>query len=251
MSQINQPNGEDRSFLERLSQRTGRRDFLKWTGAGALGVVAVACEQDPTRVVSELQVDTVTRTDTVAPPAPTFQAVTLDFGSVAGVLNYAYALEQLEAAFYTMVASHANFSTTFGNAMERGVLEDLRDHEIAHRELFKAALGANAIPGLTPNFSGVNFNSRLSVLQTAQALEDLGVAAYNGAARFIDDAGLLTLAGKIVSVEARHAAAIRDILDPLSFAPNAFDPALPPSEVLGVAAPFIRNSVTLRNVPTT
>ncbi len=250
MSQIIRPDGEERSFLDRLSQRTGRREFIKWTGAGALGVVAVsACEQDPTRVVSELQVDTVTRTDTVAPPPPTFPSATLDFSNDFGVLNYAYALEQLEAAFYTMVAASANYMATFPNADERAVLEDLRDHEIAHREFYKAALGTNAIGALTPNFSGVNFNSRRSVLQTAQQFEDLGVAAYNGAARYLRDANFLTIAGKIVSVEARHAAAIRDILDPLSFAPNAFDPALPPSEVLGVAAPFIRNTVTLSNVP--
>lgn len=251
MSQIIRPDGEERSFLDRLSERTGRREFIKWTGAGALGAIAVsACEQDPTRVVSELQVDTVTRTDTVAPPPQTFPSVTLNFANDFGVLNYAYALEQLEAAFYTMVTAAAGFSTTF-SAEERTVLEDLRDHEIAHREFFKAALGSNAIGALTPNFGAVNFASRRSVLQTAQQFEDLGVAAYNGAGRYLRDANYLTIAGKIVSVEARHAAAIRDILDPLSFAPNAFDPALPPSEVLGVAAPFIRNSVTLSNVPAT
>ena len=250
MPQITRPNGEEPSFLERLSQRSGRRDFIKWTGAGALGVVAVsACEQDPTRVVSELQVDTVMRTDTVPEPDPTFPSATLDFSNDFGVLNYAYALEQLEAAFYTMVTTSAGYMTTFSDAEERRVLEDLRDHEIAHREFFKAALGDNAIGALTPNFSAVNFGSRRSVLQTAQQFEDLGVAAYNGAGRYLDDAAFLTIAGKIVSVEARHAAAIRDILDPLSFAPNAFDPALPPSEVLGVAAPFIRNSVNLTNVP--
>ena len=97
----------------------------------------------------------------------------------------------------------------------------------------------------------MNFNSRRSVLQTAQTFEDLGVAAYNGAARFLTSADFLLIAGKIVSVEARHAAALRDILDPLSFAPNAFDPALPPAEVLGVAAPFVRNAINLTNVPAT
>ena len=246
MSQNHVPNGGEPSLVDRLSQRAGRRDFLKWTGAGALAVVAVGCEQDPTRVVTEQRADTIR----IQPPAPpTFAAVTLNFSNDFGVLNYAYALEQLEAAFYTEVTASAGFGTLF-SAAERTVLEDLRDHEIAHREFFKAALGTNAIGGLTPNFTGVNFGSRLSVLQTAQALEDLGVAAYNGAGRYLRDANFLLIAGKIVSVEARHAAAIRDILDPLSFAPNAFDPALPPAEVLGVAAPFVRNAITLTNVPT-
>jgi len=37
------------------------------------------------------------------------------------------------------------------------------------------------------------------------------VAAYNGAGRFLQSNVYLVLAGKIVSVEARHAALIRDI----------------------------------------
>jgi hypothetical protein len=45
--------------------------------------------------------------------------------------------------------------------------------------------------------------------------EDLGVAAYNGAGKYLTSADYLTVAGKIVSVEARHAAAIRDMRDAL------------------------------------
>lgn len=243
MSQIIRPEG-GRQPLDRMQHPTGRRSFLRYTGMGVLVAAAAACDDNPTRIVTELQ----TVTDTVPPEPPTFATVTLDFSNDFGVLNYAYALEQLEAAFYTQVTQSAGFGTTF-TADEQAVLEDLRDHEIAHREFFEAALGDNAIPTLTPNFSSVNFNSRLSVLQTAQTLEDLGVAAYNGAGRFLSSADFLTIAGKIVSVEARHAAAIRDILNPLSFAPSAFDPALAPSEVLGAADPFIENTINLTNVP--
>ena len=119
MSQNLEPNGAERSFFERLSERTGRRDFLRWTGAGALGVVAVACEQDPTRIVTEQRADTIR----IQPPAPpTFAAVTLNFSNDFGVLNYAFALEQLEAAFYTEVAAQTNFATVFPSAEERTVL---------------------------------------------------------------------------------------------------------------------------------
>jgi hypothetical protein len=38
------------------------------------------------------------------------------------------------------------------------------------------------------------------------------VQAYNGAGRFINDRNNLLLAGKIVSVEARHAGLIRDLI---------------------------------------
>ena len=195
----------------------------------------------------------VTETDTVTiqpPPPPTFAAVTLNFANDFGVLNYAYALEQLEAAFYTAVVASPSFASTF-TAPEQRLLRDLRDHEVIHREFLRTALGANAITTLTFNLSGVNLGSRLSVLNAARDFEDLGVAAYNGAGRYLSDPGLLTIAGKIVSVEARHASAIRDLLQPRSgnFAPQAFDPALSPAQVLGVAAPFVRNQITLTNVP--
>jgi hypothetical protein len=248
MSTEHEPGTE---LAQRLAQPAARRDFLKWSGAGALGFMGLAACSDDTDVRSITE--TITKTDTVRiqpPPPATFPAVTLNFANDFGVLNYAYALEQLEAAFYTAVVASPTFAATF-TVPEQRLLTDLRDHEVIHREFLRTALGANAITMLTFNLSGVNLGSRLSVLNAARDFEDLGVAAYNGAARFLTSADLLTIAGKIVSVEARHASAIRDLLQPRSgnFAPQAFDPALSPAQVLGVAAPFIRNQITLTNVP--
>lgn len=246
MSTEHEPGAE---LMARLAQPAARRDFLKWSGAGALAAVGLAACSDDTDVRSITEV--VTDTVNIPPPAPpTFPAVTLNFANDFGVLNYAYALEQLEAAFYTAVVASSTFAATF-TVPEQRLLTDLRDHEVIHREFLKAALGTNAIPALTFNLSAVNLGSRLSVLNAARDFEDLGVGAYNGAARYLTSADLLTIAGKIVSVEARHASAIRDLLQPRSgsFAPQAFDPALTPSQVLGVAGPFVRNQITLTNVP--
>jgi rubrerythrin len=139
---------------------------------------------------------------------------TIDVGSGdTGILNFAYALEQLEAAFYTQVA--ASFYSGISSA-EQAILTDIMYHEVIHRNFFKAALGSNAIAALEVDFSAVDFTSRTSVLNTAKALEDTGVSAYNGAGAYIMNADYLTLAGKIVSVEARHASAIRDLLNPKS-----------------------------------
>ena len=181
-------------------------------------------------------------------------AVDLGSGDV-GILNYAYALEQLEAAFYTQVIAtpYSGMSDA-----EKSLLTDIRDHEIVHREFFKAALGANAIPGLEVNFSSIDFTSRASVLGAAKLFEDTGVMAYNGAGKLIKDGGYLLLAGKIVSVEARHAAAIRDLLMPLtaSFAGddiidnNGLDGAMMPSAILAAVAPYITTKVTGKNLPT-
>ena len=170
-----------------------------------------------------------------------------------GILNYAYALEQLEAAFYTQVIATPY---PFANALEGQLMNDIKLHEIAHREFFKNALGSNAIGSLEVDFSSINFSSRDSVLATAKAFEDLGVSAYNGAGKLLISADYLTLAGKIVSVEARHAAWIRDIISFGTFADssvvdaNALDKSRTPLEVLGIAGSFIKTKINASNLPT-
>ena len=169
-----------------------------------------------------------------------------------GILNYAYALEQLEAAFYIRVAQSFYTGAT---DTEKLYLADIRDHEIAHREFFKTALGSNAIQALTPDFSTVNFSDRASVLATAKAFEDLGVSAYNGAGKLLTSADNLLIAGKIVSVEARHAAAIRDLISNGTFAgadvitAQGLDVARTPSEVLAIAGTYIKEKLNASNLP--
>jgi rubrerythrin len=181
-----------------------------------------------------------------------------------GVLSYAYALEQLEADFYTKVVNASNFNTVF-NSLEREVLTDLYHHELIHRDFFKAALtgalpdaNSQLLPSLAFNYGSLNFNSRTEVLATAKALEDTGVAAYNGAGRLIKNKDYLLLAGKIVSVEARHASAIRSLINPNSkdFAgddiintSNGLDVAKNPSDVLDIAGDFITTPFTAKYLP--
>lgn len=206
--------------------RPSRRATLKWT-AGAFGAAVFG----------------------VLPNFGMAQAMTAELGEGdIGVLNYAYALEQLEAAFYTQVlgAEYKEMSDA-----ERAVLTDLRDHEVAHRDFLKKALADKAIGDLEVDFSTVDFTSRESVLGTAKVFEDLGVAAYNGAGKLIKNPDYLLAAGKIVSVEARHAAVIRDLLQPNSVAfagpevvdKNGLDGALAPNDVLAAAGPFVKTPI--------
>ena len=207
-----------------------RRSFLQYAGAGAAGIalVAAGCKKDRVN-----------------------DGIFLGSGDI-GILNYAYALEQLEAAFYVRVATSFYSGATDA---EKALLSDIRDHEIVHREFFKNALGSNAIPSLEVDFSTINFASRDSVLGTAKAFEDLGVSAYNGAGALIKDAGYLTLAGKIVSVEARHAALIRDLISNGSFAnsevidSNGLDKSRMPLEVLGIAKTYIITKLNANDLP--
>jgi len=190
------------TLFEKDGASLGRRSFLRYAGAGLAGVgilAAGACKKDEGGVVG----------------GGNNNGIDLGAQGDFAILNYAYALEQLEAAFYTQVTANMY---TGASADEIALFTDIRDHELAHREFFKAALGSSAIQALTPDFSAVNFSNRASVLATAQAFEDLGVSAYNGAGFMIKDANYLTIAGKIVSVEARHAAYIRNLVNPGSFA---------------------------------
>ncbi len=234
MENLNDPNHDvltkESSILESKLQR---RSFLQYAGAGAavVALTAAGCRKDR--------------------PSPSFTGVTLDFKDDIGVLNYAYALEQLEAAFYIQVASNppSGFSAT-----EKAYFNDIQYHEIAHREFFKKALGTSAIGSLTPNFSSINFTDRTSVLAAAKTFEDLGVAAYNGAGVRLTTDAYIVIAGQIVSVEARHAAYIRDIISNGTFAnsevvdANGLDRALTPDKVLAAAGPFIKTQINVINL---
>jgi len=210
-----------------------RRSFLKYAGAGAagIGLLAVAsCQKD----------NTITTTNRI------------DIGSGDyGILNYAYALEQLEAAFYLQVALTPYSGIT---ATEKALLTDIRDHEVCHREFFKAALGAHAIQSLTVDFSKIDFTSRTSVLGAAKAFEDTGVKAYDGAGYLIQDVNYLAIAGKIVSVEARHAALIHNLITPGDFAgadvvdqSNGLNTTLTIAQVLPIANTYLKTKVSASN----
>jgi len=224
---------------DRPVQSADRRLFLRYAGIATGAILIQSCVDK----------------DSTTTPLPG-GATTVDLGSGdVGILNYAYALEQLEAAFYTQVIATPYSGMT---DTEKTLLTEIRDHEIIHRDFFKAALGTGAIAGLEVNFSAINFGDRASVLGAAKTFEDLGVAAYNGAGKLIKDVNYLLLAGKIVSVEARHAAAIRSLLSPktASFAGDdvvapatGLDPAMAPSAVLTAAQPFVKTTIIAANLP--
>ncbi|HWN21356.1 MAG TPA: ferritin-like domain-containing protein [Gaiellaceae bacterium] len=131
------------------------------------------------------------------------------------ILNLVLLLEELETAFYA-------------DALNRGVLRgELAEfarvvgaHEQAHVAYLRKALGDRA--EARPRFDFGDTTSdpdRFAV--TAAMLEDTGIAAYNGQAVNLTKP-VLKAAATIVSVEARHAAWIRDIVGRPA-APDATD----------------------------
>jgi len=237
-----------------------RRQFLKMGSLAVVGssLFLYGCNNDD---------------DNSGPIDPVDGVFDLGSGNL-GVLNYAYALEQLEAEFYTEVVAGSYYRGLADGSAEKTLIEDVWYHEVIHREFFKAAISSVApndiLPDLEFDFSGVDFSSRASVLGTSLVLEDTGVSAYNGAGKLIDVTAplgdvYLLLAGKIVSVEARHASAFADLINPgtTAFARDAvlvdlggtglsYDKALPPSEVLAAvgATGFVTTEFTANNLPT-
>ena len=236
------------------ARRSSRRGFFKIAGGGLAGATAlsvVGCDSGDPREEAD---------------------VTLDFSDDFGVLNYAYALEQLEAAFYIQaVTAIDDGSLDLGTEAANVYFREVAAHEVVHRDFLATAIPAlegTLIRNLTPDFSSVDFTSSSSVLTTARLLEDTGVSAYNGAGIYLTDPGLLTIAGKIVSVEARHAASIRSLIAGLGtqdFADiasigeltgaqvsveNALDAANPnPNAVLSAAGGFIQERIEAINIP--
>lgn len=148
--------------------------------------------------------------------------VSFDLRSDVGIFRLVHTLEQLEGAFYTAVVASDTFDRF--SAPERELFVDLRNVEVTHREFMRTALGSQAVPdirgSIDRNTLDQILSSRESIVNTARMFEHIGVAGLNGAGKYLQDARNLLLAGKFASVEARHAAALRDIMPPAGPNPN-------------------------------
>ncbi len=146
------------------------------------------------------------------------------------ILNYALTLEYLEAAFYADANAKGELSgeaATFARVVGA--------HEQAHVEALKAVLGSKA--GKAPKVDFGDATGKAKFLRTAMALEDTGVAAYQGQAGKIKSKDVLASAGAILAVEARHASWVRDIIGGgkgVSPAPEAFSAPKDMAAVLDV-----------------
>jgi hypothetical protein len=164
------------------------------------------------------------------------------FASPVDVLNYALTLEHLEAAFYRDGLASIGEAGITALGFQPSVYETLLtigDNEAAHVAALTQVitdLGGEPVAEAVYDFG---YTDAAGFLQVAQALEDTGVSAYQGAAQFlIDEDELLTAALTIHGNEARHAAYLALVNGTNPF-PEAVNPTLTPEEVLGIAGPFI------------
>ena len=164
----------------------------------------------------------------------TRQAIAAESMGDIDILNYALTLEFLETEFYKRGLATAKLT---GEA--KAVAAEIGANESEHVTALTATIkDLGGTPAKAPTVA-FPFTDQASFLKLAQAIEDLGVSAYNGAAPMIESKEVLGAAGSIVQVEARHAARIRMLNKDLP-APDSFDKAMTMEEVLAAAKPFIK-----------
>jgi hypothetical protein len=133
-----------------------------------------------------------------------------------GILNYALVLEYLQASFYTEAERSGALSGRTAQAAKV-----VGATERAHVKAFQKLLGSKAVKRPLFDFQGVT-EAQQAFLKTAVAFEDLAVAAYKGQAPKLQSSAVLAAAVGIHSVEARHAAWMRQLFG-VTPAVNAFD----------------------------
>lgn len=207
--------GAVRETFERFSQLT-RSGFLRRTvGAGTAALGAVA----------------------LWPSAAAAQSASSD----TKILNFALALEYLQASFYTETEQ---IGALRGALAHQAHVVGM--HERAHVKAFQGLLGSAAIRKPQFNFHGVT-ESPDAFRSTAVAFEDLATAAYKQQAPLITSKSYLAGALAIHSVEARHAAWIRRLAGFLPAA-QAFDDPLSDAKVVDIVNST--HFVTLQNPQT-
>lgn len=223
-----------RSAVEELAiDDSSRKKFLKMTGSGAAGSLALliaACGSSKKSSSSSSQ-------SSAPPPSSSGSSSGGKSGGDIDIVNYALTLEYLEADFYKKVAASGLFK-----GANLTTLKQFGEEEQAH--VVKLAAAAKQLGGTPAPKPKTKFplKSAASVLSLAQQVEDLGAAAYLGQAGKIKSKEILAAALSIHTIEARHAAALNMLLGKSVTPDGAFAKPKAMSEVLPTAMKFIVKS---------
>jgi hypothetical protein len=221
-----------------------RRDFVARVAlsGGALAVpslIASGCNED-----------------TIADPT---QSATLNFSSDAGVLNYFYAITQLQADFWTRV----NLNRFAGIlATESSAFSSFQSHATSQRNWLQLyQTNGRVTDAMTFGFaSAVDFASRASTMTAGYTIEDSATQAYAGAAKYLQSPAKILLAAKLASIAARHSATIRDLNDLFvnansrtSFAgddivsASGLETAKNPSDIMATLSQYYKTQISVSN----
>jgi Ferritin-like domain len=161
------------------------------------------------------------------------------------VLNYLLRVEYVQAELYreglldfTTPARIRQFDV-YGGQPTLDQLQALYEQDLSHQEILRSIitrLGGTPLPRCTVTFA--RFAAALNMMQTAFAIENIGVSAYLGAVPLLRLPQVQSAVAAIASVEARHSAYI-GILNGQSPAPAPADTPRSREEVLGLLDPYI------------
>lgn len=185
------------------------------------------------------------------------------------VLNFALALETLEAELYRQALARLTTGgqDDFGqaitglnigaNELDAQYISEFATVEADHRDFLVSALGGNYVrdAGLKFDF-GINSLDRAGTLNLVYAAEQTGVSAYLGGTPSLLGSKYLSVAAAILGTEARHTAAIAVAINtlnggavvetaPLPAENDGKDSALTPDQILnrGGTIPFTKGTI--------
>ncbi|WWD18043.1 hypothetical protein CI109_102490 [Kwoniella shandongensis] len=161
------------------------------------------------------------------------------------ILQYALTLEHLENSFYHGFLDKFD-DAAFTNAgfpdWVRGRVKNIAEHEAQHVALLSGALGSAATQPCTYAFPSVT--DPKSFMALASVIENVGVSAYLGAAASIMESAYVTVAGSILTTEARHQAWLNSAVEKAAAWSGPEDTPLDFDEVYSIAAAFITSCPT-------
>jgi len=228
----------DSALRELADDPSSRKRFFKMLGgAGAVSATAVllaACGDD--------------KKDSSTPAAAAETTPEADNASDLKIVNYALTLEYLEATFYQEVLDSGVIKDKKIGDLAKGLAQAEQEHVDALIATAKALGGTPATKPKT-KFQDTIAKGPETILMTAATVENLGAAAYLGQAGNIKSKDILAAALSIHSVEARHAAALNELVGrgfgdgkgglEGSLPDGAFGKPMDMDAVLKAVAPFI------------
>ncbi|WWD18149.1 hypothetical protein CI109_102598 [Kwoniella shandongensis] len=155
------------------------------------------------------------------------------------ILQYALTLEHLESNFYSSALdrfSADDFTAAGFPTWVRGRISQIAEHEKQHVDLLSGALGKDKVDACQYKFP---YDDVKGFVGLSSVLESVGVSAYLGAAASIAEKAYLTVAGSILTTEARHQAWLSSsaLQGPAWSGPE--DTPLDFNEVFSLASSFI------------
>jgi len=227
----------DSALQELAEDPSSRKRFFKMLGgAGAVSAATVliaACGDSKKKSSST--------------PAAATTTPEQDNTSDLAIVNYALTLEYLEATFYKQAIASGMIKDKKTADLAKALHATEQEHVDALIATIKK-LGGTPVKAPKTKFGPTLDKGLMAVLETAADVENLGAAAYLGQAGNIKSKDILAAALSIHSVEARHAAALNELVGrgfggngglEGSLPDGAFGKPMDMDAVLKAVAPFI------------